>query len=59
MEITPFRRHLTGPFPGLQEIAREFQGHPVLSGFPFGEGWQLLGPTGGCGRSRGDGGGAD
>lgn len=36
MEITPFRRHLTGPFPGLQEIAREFQGHPVLSGFPFG-----------------------
>ncbi len=36
MEMTPFRRYLTGPFHGLQELEREFQSHPELAGFPFG-----------------------
>ncbi|MGD9933969.1 MAG: Hsp20/alpha crystallin family protein [Dehalococcoidia bacterium] len=35
MEITPFRRYLTGPFRGLQELEREFRSHPELAGFPF------------------------
>ena len=36
MEMTPFRRYLTGPFPGLQELEREFRSHPEFAGFPFG-----------------------
>lgn len=36
MEMTPFRRYLTGPFPGLQELEREFRANPAFAGFAFG-----------------------